>query len=331
MTIEKKDASLISVEIMGSDHRVAGGLLTPAVEIRSQVRDSANLSTQTPLHQNLEALALNGGRFQFESLSNTDVTPQTIRDLSDMFRFTFNNSFPEYAICQGCDQRQPAWSVFGLPEGTEVPLVVLDQLTQLPCCPGCAEPMELFHDPQATETKLAKKFQNPGLISLIRDHETQQIEAFTFGYEASLREIFEQEWRDPYAYSRVPKPTLQRDENKFFAAMEPLLQGFPEEASLDMKAFCWNCCVVSPRMRSTGVLLQLIPNFFSSLSLEQVGRLPVVGETITDVKSKPYRILLRGGFQPVAGFLPEGYVLLGSALKQVAERFSLPPEEFKKQ
>jgi hypothetical protein len=270
----------------------------------------------------------------FENLRSDQLTEPTVRQMSEIFRRTFSIDFPEYAVCQPCGEQMPAWQALGLPEGQDIPQELLDRPESLPDCPSCGNSMELFIDPDATLAQLNKKFAKDAHVTLLRSADDGEMEGFTFGYERTLRQVFENEWKHRFSYTRQPSDRHVRDTDRFMAAVTPLMSaqltgqsGKPVEIGPDSNVFCWNCAVVRPKLRGAGTVPHLIQTFFASLPPEKLQTLATIGETTKG--TRPYKGLVRGGFQPVEGILSDQYVLLIGTLKKLAETFALPPELFK--
>jgi|GEM_PF-2438137 len=291
---------------------------------------AANLITQH-VRANVTGNELNETKLRTEYLGPGEIDQKTLDEVVDLFRFTFNNNFPEFMVCQGCETQMPAWQVLGLPEGTQVGLDVLDKFSDFPPCPCCQQTMEFFHDPQKTDAKLRGKLSTTGHASLLKS-EDDKIQGFTFGYEANLRKVFENEWKNKYTYTKNPSDQKQRDYEKFLKAVRSVADielgaGTAETVQDDLEVFCWNCGLTNPAIRGKGALPAITQKFFASLPLDRVGNLLVIGETIRD--SKPHRILHQGGFHTIEGVLGGEYVLLVSKLQRLAERFMLGADAFK--
>jgi len=154
-----------------------------------------------------------------EVLSSKELTPETIREISDFFRLIFNNDWPEFVVCLPCDSTLPKGMKLSAPEvyetnGESVPISIMDTLPKIPDCPNCSKKMQLFHDPKKTFQRLKERLTKGGYVSLLRDRETDKIEGFAYGYGCTLKNQFESEWGNRYNYMADPHPDYDRSFEK---------------------------------------------------------------------------------------------------------------------
>jgi hypothetical protein len=305
----------------GQTSSLDGDISSRSNEVRSSILGKIDAIAGMPLY--------------FQSLTSAELTPEMVTEISKVFRFAFNNAFPEFMMCQECGMQKPATEIFGFQKDDYVPLEVMDSLKETPNCPCCQNPMELFHDPQKTRQKLADKFERDAYLSLIRDETDQSIKGFTFGYESTLPKIFENEWKYRYVYSASPRESTRRDYNKYLEAAQSTMSqalsgetGHPAEITEDSRVFCWNCALVSPDLQKTGVIAPLIQTFFQHLPPDKVQSMGVIGETLKN--SKPDRLLRLLGFSAIEDVLGTDYVLLVSSIRKIVENLSMASKIFKK-
>ena len=135
-------------------------------------------------------------------------------EISDFFRHTFNNDWPEFVVCTDCDSTLPqgmkisAKDVFG--EENSISLERMDSLTQLPDCPNCAQAMEIFHDSGRTLELTKGRLSTDGYLSLLRDADSDQVEGICYGYRCLLAEQFKSEWANKYNYMARRNPKHDR-------------------------------------------------------------------------------------------------------------------------
>lgn len=252
-----------------------------------------------------------------------------MREVSDFFRYIFNNDWPEYVVCTACDSTLPqgmkisAREIFG--EKGSVPLERMDAFKELPDCPHCAQPMELFHDPQRTFELIKKRLSSDGYLSLLRDDNSGQVEGISYGYGCLLGEQFESEWANTYNYMQKRDPRYNRRFDDFIACIDNV---FPKaDFSDDTEVFCWNSVAISRRARKAGRLRELIGAFLDAIPPEKF-RQYIIGEVI--IGSRYHRILEKGGLHVIPGFLDDPETLIGGIFQGSADAFRLPPDDFAK-
>lgn len=258
--------------------------------------------------------------FSIRTLTSSDVNDQITKELADLFRFAFNNEYGEHIVCQPCGIQQAAWKTFGREEGAIVPLEEMDALNEFPNCPSCSQQMELNHDPEATFEKLREKFASNALISMLVDKQTEEVQGVNFAYVTTLEKAFEEEWKTPFGYTKVPNPMSFRSLDAFLEKVVPLIEneietenGKKVEAGPDTEVFCWNCTITKPGARGKGGLQAIFQDFWGHLPEKTKNNLVLVGESQTH--SKYHQILTRGGLKSQEGILAPGYSLMYRSLK----------------
>ncbi len=249
--------------------------------------------------------------FTIDVLGPNEMTPEQIREISDFFRFMFNNAWGEFVVCTQCDpvqeggMQRSAMDVFGTGEDY-VSVEQMDGLTSLPDCPCCTKPMELFHDPEATFQKMQGKLASDGYASILREKAaSDRISGFTFGYGSTVEGVFEGEWKNRYNYLKEPPPEHDR---QLQALIDRLNDAAPDTPfSADTPVFGWNCIATAPWVRSVGSLHGIMTSFFDSIPDHHMGQ-HVIGES--QIGSTANRMFKRGGVTDVPGFL-EGKNIVG--------------------
>ena len=147
-----------------------------AISSRDKMKNIANDSIETKSKPELKS----------EVLNSAELTDGKIKEISDFFRFIFNNDWPEFVVCPPCDSKLPegmrlsAFDVYGTDQ-KHVPLEILDNYPKIPCCPNCNEDMKIFHDPEKTFQNIKGKLSNDAYVSLLRSEENNNIAGFAFG------------------------------------------------------------------------------------------------------------------------------------------------------
>lgn len=261
--------------------------------------------------------------YTVETYSSDEISPELTREISDIFRLTFNNAFPEYLICTDCEIQMPASQIFGTNPEDEVDLKTLDSLDPPPC-EECGQPLQFFHGLVKTEQKIAEKFRQDAQLTVLRN-EQGTIQGFTFSYKRRLGDVFKNEWGNKFGYMDTIPDKGYRDLNAFLAATSNALG---EEQTPDTQVYCWNCVVTRPGVRSKGYLPVLMGRHAQSIPQQFTKNLTIFGETIKGTKF--HQVLQKTDLKEVDGYLNEGYVLTVGDLKTLVKVFSLPKEQFQK-
>ncbi|MCC7197717.1 hypothetical protein IT413_06025 [Candidatus Peregrinibacteria bacterium] len=302
-------------------------------------RPSVDHKVVSDLHrsvQNEAELFLRHGRrivdgmpdgLSIELYTSNEISPDLVREVSDTFRYTFNNSFPEYVLCRDCQEQTSAIDLYGVTDGSYLPLAQLDNPNEMPACGGCHQPMEFFHDPVKTQTKLASRLGAGANLALLRNEEGNSIDGFSFGYKRTLKDVFLSEWKFLYSYCAQEDPRYVRDYDLFLEKTMPLLSAScGRNIGPDDDVYCWNCVAIGKKMQGKKLLPKLLGCFSDDISHEMVETLPVIGETIDG--SRFYQILSRAGLTRVDDVLGNGLVLMAGPLKGLVEKFKSPPDKF---
>lgn len=262
-----------------------------------------------------------------ELYNSSEISPDLMREVSDTFRYTFNNSFPEYVLCRDCQTQMSAIDLYKVPDGSYVPLSQLDAPGVMPECGGCNKPMELFHDPVKTQMKLTSRLATGANLALLRNESSHDIDGFSFGYKRSLKEVFNSEWKFLYSYCAEEDRRYMRDYDLFLEKTLPLLSNnCGREIRPDDDVYCWNCVAIGKNTQGKKLLPKLLGCFSNDISGEMVETLPVIGETMDG--SRFYKILSRAGLTRIDDVLGNGLVLMAGPLKGLVDRFKAPPDQF---
>ncbi|MCA9374653.1 hypothetical protein KC725_05840 [Candidatus Peregrinibacteria bacterium] len=288
-------------EILGRERETIGDALKRAIESKKQ-------------------------KIRIESYTPETITPQIVEQLADAFRYTFNNVFPEFVLCQSCETQASAGDVFGS-EGREVTLKEMDQLQHLPCCGRCGEEMELFHDPEKTKYKLQEKLKGNACVTILSDPTTGEIIGFSIGYEETLQTIFKNEWSYRYTYTKDQREDRKRDFSTFVKAVQEEYKNIEipdgvlkeDKVGPNTKAYCLACVVLTPNFRGSGSLLKLLKEFFRSIPEDTRRERVVMSELIQG--SKSYNIMRQKCPHEIKDFLGEELVILMGSLQKLADRF----------
>ena len=251
--------------------------------------------------------------YRFESLDTQTLSPEQIKEVSDFFRFTFNNAFPEYAVCTDCETSVSALDVFGS-QGEYIELEELDKECNLPYCVDCGEKMELFHDANMTFDKLTEKFEQEGTIVLFRSDEDESIKGMTFGYYDSLEGVIDKEWGHPYNYMKKESQDVAL---KFDA------EGAIEKISVDVgggiepesRVYCFNCIILDHTVRNC--LSELTSRLLRNVQKNGNVDVPVLGQALSKGVVKLW--MMRNGYHEVEEIFGEDYALMVGRLKDVCD------------
>lgn len=274
---------------------------------------------------------------QLKITTNIEHIPEEqIQKVIELFRFTFSNDWPQYAVCPPCDSSQPHGMRFKASEvyqthNQPVPVFAQEQKPLIPDCPCCQQPMVLYMDPQKTSEKIRKKLEKDAILTTIENEQNGELLGFTFGRKWTLREAFEaEEWQHPYAYTENPNPKYARSFEDFQTAVTPAIRQTMTEAGIqtstingDTEIFLHNCTVTHPLIRGKKIMPQMMHEFQSAVP-ESMRNIPVIGET--DKNSRFERILQSNGSLSVGGFLHPSLVLMvahhGTSIRNFARATS---------
>ena len=252
--------------------------------------------------------------YKMEALSFEGLSEARIEGITDYFRYTFNNAFPEYAGCTDCETAVSAPEVFGT--GREyVPLDKLEEECNLPDCEGCGEEMKFFHDKDMTREKLAEKFGQEGKIVLLTDEDTDEIKGMTFGYYDSLAGVVEKEWGHPYNYM---KKEYQDEALKFDVdgAIEKIVAS-DKGADGGKEVFCWNCIMLDPDAR--GNFRELTTMFWGAMKDDKLQDKLVVSQVLAG--SKIHGWIKEIGYREVDEIFGKEYAFLFGDLEVVCNNY----------
>jgi hypothetical protein len=266
-----------------------------------------------------------------EVLTPREMTLEKVREISDFFRWIFTNDWNQFAVCPPCEEELKQEIRLSAPQAFQseehVPLELIDDPKNLPCCPHCSKPMKWFHDPEKTRQNLQRKLLDlgDGYASLIRHPSDGKVAGFTFGYGATLRQEFEGEWQNRYLYMKEPPHKAGRDLD---ALIEAINQVFPNSPmGPDSKVFGWNCIALAPNARFNMLLGNMMRSLFNSIPPNERDRM-IVGEAIKG--SPAYRVFKTLGARDIPDYLENNETILGGPLSWAIEGVNMSPEEFAK-
>lgn len=259
--------------------------------------------------------------FKPEVLTSAELTKERIKEISDYFRFIFNNDWPQFVACPPCDSKSSNGMRFSAMDifktESHLSLEKMDCTETLPNCPHCGNEMRIFHDPDKTFLNLKHKLEKDGYVSLLRSDESHQIAGFTFGYGCTLQEEFHNEWRNRYHYMAQENPEYDRDFDVFIRRLQ---EEFPDaNFTPESEVFCWNCVATSPEARSTRYSVKLMQAFFDSLPPEKRD-LYVIGETLSG--SNSHRIFKTLGGKDVSGILDGQDTIIAMRMNRGIDRLN---------
>ncbi len=255
---------------------------------------------------------LRNGRYRLESWNTSDLSPKTIREMSDFFRYIFSNSedhsWGQYACCPDCDLIIPASDVFSNGD-IDVPIETIDNECLLPDCNECGSQTYLHQDPERTFKLLSEKFSHPGWTILLRDQEHgDKLAGMVFGYVATLEEAFKsEEWKDPYLYSDIPGELRAKNLREFAPFQREFLSSC-DLSTADTPMIILNCMAIDRKLaRGLGLFSNLADRFLQSIPKNK-RNMPIVSETVSG--NVMHSILTRVGASEVQHSFGEESVIM---------------------
>jgi hypothetical protein len=275
-----------------------------------------------------------GVKARIENYTSKKISDETLREISDCFRYIFANSFKQYLVYPSIGEPISAAEVFKTGK-KYVPPEDLDGFDpdSYPPHPVTGEKAVFWHDPETTFRRFKEKSGENAHFTVFRDIGNGKLLGLMFGHQTTVQGVFEtEEWHDPLYYSSVrsPKP---RDFNGFMNRIneERVRSGLPPFTP-DSKIYGWNCVATDPKMRGLQNLTRLTAAFFNNIPPELRESLEVIGEG--QFASKAHALFVAGGAHEIKGVLsekedlePGDPVLLSAPLGQLAELFTSSPEQ----
>lgn len=230
--------------------------------------------------------------------------PELIEAISDFYRYVFNNENGHYLVYPSKLEFIPPSQHFKQEGKDYVGLDKMDSITEFPIDPATEEEAVFWHDPSITTERMQEKFDRDGYITYITG-ESGEILGVTFGYFATLREVFTMEgWEDPLYYA---KREVDQDDPAFETFNRSINDLLKRENSLssptltpDSEVFCYNCIAIAPTIQGASIFWSLVHNLFKSIPVEKRHLLAL---TETQIGTRAFKISTSRGLIPVPGAL----------------------------
>lgn len=270
--------------------------------------------------------------FQNITSKSPEVIEEFLQEITDFYRYIFNNSFPEYAVCIECDEQISARDAFH--SNDYVPLDQIDDVSNLPNCQSCGDEMSFFIDAEQTLENLKEKFKKDALISILREKNTEKIVGVAFGYFDTLKNVVQKEWENPYNYMKRENQPLSKNismedfiHDISFAVKEG---GIDDNIDEEERIFAWNCAALDDSLFGKGYLSYLMKQFFTSIPNKDRfnSNMKTVFHVLKNEKMK--EIVRHAGCSIVENIPDTRYSYVVGQLTEVAHNFSLSPEDFQK-
>ncbi len=265
---------------------------------------------------------------KFESYGPGEISEELIFEVSNYFRYIFNNEWPDFAVCTSCDNEKNEGMRMSIMEvlNLEDPLSLeeIDIGIDMPNCPCCNKVMKVFHDPEVTLENIDNKLVPNGHVSLLKNPK-QEISGMTYGYKTTLRGAFASEWSHPHLYINEEDKDIsfERSFEDFFELFKDKLPDSGLHPEMDV--LVWNCVALSRSARGKLNFFNLVKKFFDSFSDLNPDQI-VIGECVPGSSAHYWFKTL--GATDIDGFLGGGETFVAFKLGDVIERLSLDPESF---
>ncbi|MBF0372990.1 MAG: hypothetical protein HQL39_06175, partial [Alphaproteobacteria bacterium] len=242
-----------------------------------------------------------------ENLTSAELTPKTIGQIGDLFRYLFCNGFGQYLFYPSVGAPISAAEAHGVPHGTYVPLAALDAFAPatFPRNPTTGERAVFWHHPDVVPKKLVEKLAKDANIGLLWDDNHARLLGFIFGHHCTLAEAFlTEEWHNPHYYSGLTDGPHLRDLSVFCDALNAGLAkahgalGVPiQTLAPETELYVWNCFGTVPEARR-GAVFDLARSFFRHVKPRENEL--VIGEA--KYGSTAHTMFRRAGAIDVPGF-----------------------------
>jgi|GEM_PF-3486171 len=235
---------------------------------------------------------------KFETYDQEEITPELVTEIADRFRELFNNDFGQYLFYPSEGKPISPRQIFGV-EG-HVPLEQLDALDLgKHRHPDTGEQPRLWHAPKIVASRLAH-LREDGQLALSRDSESSKIDAFAFGYSASIGKAFErEEWRNPTNYSGYANSKRVRNLESFLKCLNRTINehaevfGNHDQLSAVSKVYISNMFGVLPPARGKGKMREITQKLYGMLHERNIRA--DIGLLETQIDSIAHRIFLKAG------------------------------------
>jgi len=198
------------------------------------------------------------------------ISPENITELSYTFIELFCNAYGQYVFYPSSQGK--AISPQELFKKDE--FITFDKLYSVDlndyADPETGEAPMFWHDPKIVQKKLSHLLKN-GQLAITRNASSNEIDAFTFGYSATVGEAFKnEEWENPMNYSGMVQENMLRDCDSFLEAINNTISQRPDVFSdskkldEDSKVYIWNAFGVMPDSRGQG-LMKMVTKKVSSM------------------------------------------------------------------
>jgi hypothetical protein len=270
--------------------------------------------------------------FQNINSESPELTEQLLQEITDFYRYIFNNSFPEYAVCMECDEQISARDAFHSRD--YVPLDKIDDVSNLPNCQFCGEEMSFFIDAAQTLENLKEKFKKDALISILREKNTEKMVGIAFGYFDTLKNVVQKEWGNPYNYMERENQPLSKyiSVEDFICDISLAIKeaGIDDNIEEEEIIFAWNCAALDDSLFGKGYLSHLMKQFFTSIPNKDRFN-PNMKTVFHVLKNEKMKEIVRHAGCSIAENIPDiRYSYVVGQLPEVAHNFSLFPEDFQK-
>lgn len=229
-----------------------------------------------------------------EKYTSPEITADLVKEVSDFYRWIFNNAFEQYLFYPSEKIPISPRDVpeFNCAEGKYVPLEALDEFepaTDFPAKQKTGERARFWHDPKATKEKIGHKLSQDAHLVLLKTKQKKEIKGLIFGHRCTMKEVFQtEEWENPVYYSGLEDQTCYHDFENYLKQVNLVFQEnrvkfqniLTDNITGDTMIYAWNALALSPDLRGLGQLLALTKTFFGNLPQEMVNDLLFIGEAL---------------------------------------------------
>ena len=217
-------------------------------------------------------------KFRLECFYGSEITSNIIREVSNFYRFMFNNEHEHYLASPLSGKIIGPKEVFSDLGNSYADLTRMDSL-DLDCYTDLitGEIPVFYHCPTRTESIISQMLKSDGCVAILRGDDLKICGA-AFGYTDTVENVFRNEYARRYQFSKADGQLFENDSSIFFDRIEQVT-GLSESDG----CFSLACVGTIPGSgRGINNYLSLLKGVFSLIPESKRDDLLVIGESRND-------------------------------------------------